>query len=165
MSTATPYSSTHMPVYGIHRNDLVNPNYQGTIGNDGIDMGSESIYPLSHNEVQACYPYSLPLGKQDYSYFPPQMGFAPYFQSRPSFASTLSPISGPSTSTPSPVPVRKEVHKATKPKPRGKRVTRNATQTAKGGLLIGKPKRQRGPNKRPPGSAFSNLLVGSFRPR
>jgi hypothetical protein len=187
---ATPYSSARMPVYGIHRNDLVNENFQATIGNDGIDMGSESFYPPSHNEVQASYPYTLPFQKPN-SYFQPQMGFAPtfptngvvtynggfppsfqphnavpYFQSRPSFTPALSPISGPSTSTPSPVPVRKEEHKVlTKLKPRRKHATRNATQTAKGELLVGKPKKRRGPNKRPPGSGFSNLLVGLFRPR
>ena len=124
---------------------------------------------------------------------PPQMGFAPtfptngvtyngglpptlqpynaatHFQTQPKFTMALSPTSDSSTSlqgglTPSPIPLRKEMKKANpKSKSKGKRVTRNATQFAKGELLIGKPKRQRGPNKRPPGTAFSTLLVRSFR--
>lgn len=102
--------------------------------------------------------------------------FQPYnaaqFQTLPSYTPALSSTSGPSTSlqgalTPSPAPLlQKKVRKAnpkSKSKSRRKHVTRNATQTAKGELLISKPKRQRGPNKRPPGTAFSNLLVGSFR--
>ena len=100
--------------------------------------------------------------------FRPYTGPA-YFQTpTTSFTAAPSLASSSSTSlqypwTPSPVPLRKEVQKAnTKSKSRGKRVTRNVTQSAKGELLIGKPKGQRGPNKRPPGAAFSNLLVGSF---
>jgi hypothetical protein len=95
---------------------------------------------------------------------------AAHFQTLPSYTTALSPTSGPSTSlqgalTPSPAPLlQKKVLKANpKSKSRGKHVTRNAAQTAKGELLINKPKRKRGPNKRPPGTAFSNLLVGSFR--
>jgi hypothetical protein len=82
MATAT-YSSAPMPLYDIQRNDLVNPNCQATIGNDGFDMGSkESFYPLSLNEVQApTSQYTLPIQQpNNCSYFqPPQMGFAPTF--------------------------------------------------------------------------------------
>jgi hypothetical protein len=95
----------------------------------------------------------------------------PQYHPQPSFTPVLSPpTSGPSTpsqggpSTPSPVGLRKQVQKASaKSKSKGKSVTRNAAQTAKGQLLLGKPKRQRGPNKRPPGTAFSSLLVRSYR--
>ena len=98
----------------------------------------------------------------------------PHFQTQTSsYITAPSSSSGSSTSsstplqyglTPSPIPLRKGVQKAnSKPKARGKRATRNAAQSVKRQLLIGKAKRKpRGPNKRPPGTAFSNLLVSSF---
>ena len=96
----------------------------------------------------------------------------PRSQSQPSGSTSISPSAGPSTSlqgalpaAPGPSlvssPVAQNVSAKTKSK--GKRAARIATQTAKGQLLIGKPRRKRGPNKRPAGTAFSNLLVGSFR--
>ncbi|KAF8500310.1 hypothetical protein F5888DRAFT_1633073 [Russula emetica] len=123
------------------------------------------------------------------AYFQPQMGLAPtfrngvtynggmaptfqphprlpYFQtSAPSFTTVPSSASSSSTLpqhplTPSP-PLRKEVQKAKlKSKSSGKHVTRNATQSTKRELLAPKPRRKRGPNKRPPGTAFLNLLDG-----
>jgi hypothetical protein len=94
----------------------------------------------------------------------------PYLQTAaPSLMSPQSLASSSSTPsqyglTPSPIPFGKELHKAdTKRKSKGKSATRNAAQAAKRGLLIGKQtRRNRGPNRRPAGTAFSNLLVGSF---
>jgi hypothetical protein len=96
------------------------------------------------------------------------VGPVPHFQPQPSFTGVLSPTSGPSTSpqgalSPSPASVRKKVQKANpKSKENAKRTTRNATQFAKRELLTGNPKRKRSPNKRPPGTSFSDLLVRSF---
>ena len=192
MATATYSSSAHKPLYDIHRNDFANQNYQVSI-NDGLNMGSqESFHPLSLNEVQAPDSPHLPLQQSNnISYFqPPQMGFTPtfatngvtyiggmapnfqpysglrYFQTPvPSFTTPPSLASSSSTSIQSPLttsPFLSRKGRKTNPKAklRGKRVT---WQTAKGSLLIGKPKRQRGPNKRPPGTAFSSLLVRPFR--
>ena len=182
------YSSVPKPHYDIHRNDFQLAN-QFTIGNDGLNMGSEgSFYPLSLNEVLE--PPLQPRPLQQPYYQPFQMGFAPtfpsngsmynglggllpqphnavrHFQSQPT--SVLGQISGPATSpqggalSPCPVPLRKELQKPSKSKTKGKRVARNLLRSAKGGLITRKPKRLRGPNKRPPGTAFSSLLVRSF---
>jgi len=94
----------------------------------------------------------------------------PHLQIQPSFTTSLSRTSGSSTSllsasTPSPASLlREKVHKAnSKSKEKGKRATRNAAQSAKSELLTGNQKRKRGPNKRPPGTSFSELLVRSSR--
>ena len=93
----------------------------------------------------------------------------PQSQAQPSGPTSLTPSSGPSTSlqsalpaTPSLIslPIAQMVNSKTKSK--GKRAARIATQITKGQLLLGKPRRKRGPNKRPTGTAFSNLLVRSF---
>jgi len=182
-----------MPLYDVHRNDFVNQNYQVTIGNNMGSEGSHYLLSLNKVQAPFAYPLPFQQQPNCSYSQQPQMGFAqsfpsneityhggfphtfqlhnavPQSQGQPSFNTALSPTSGPLTPPqggpliPYPVP-RKAVQKATsKSKAKGKRVTRNAMQTAKGELLINKPKRQRGPNKRPPGTAFSNLLVRSFR--
>ena len=95
----------------------------------------------------------------------------PQSQAQPVASTSLASSSEPSTSSlqnalpPTPslisLPVAQQDNSKTKSK--GKRAARIATQIAKGQLLIGKPRRKRGPNKRPAGTAFSNLLVSSFR--
>lgn len=184
MATATIYSSAPVPLYDIYRDDPSNHNYEVPI-NDQFEMSFEELYSSqSLNEVQA---YSFPQ-QTTYSQVP-QMGlarpfpkynggmatFQPFtgvpqvsFQTPPpltaasSFASSSSSLQYPLT--PPPAPVCKEVQKANaKTKLNGKRATRNVTQVAKRGLLSSKPKKKRGPNKRPPGTAFSNLLVSSSR--
>lgn len=184
MATATIYSSAPVPLYDIHRDDFVNHDYEVPI-NDPFQMGFEESY--SSHSLGGVQAYNFP--QQTIYSQAPQMGLAPrfpnynggmttfqpftgppqvYFQTPPpltaasSFASSSSSFQYPLT--PPPAPVCKEVQKANpKTKLNGKRVTRNVTQVAKRGLLSSKPKKKRGPNKRPPGTAFSNLLVGSFR--
>jgi len=96
----------------------------------------------------------------------------PYFQTRtPSFTTTPSlPSTSSSTSlqqplVPSPVPlVHKQVQKAhPKSKEKGKSVSRNAAQSAKQELLGQTKRKKRGPNRRPGGTSFPELLVRSFR--
>ena len=93
----------------------------------------------------------------------------PRFQTQPSLTTVLSPTSGSLTSlqtalNPSLDSLCKKVQKANpKSKENGKHSTRNATQSAKQELLIGKTKRKRGSNKRRPGTSFSELLVRPFR--
>lgn len=193
MVSASVYPSVSIPLYDISRNDFVNQNYQVPI-NDGSNMGTESLYPPSLNEVPAPnYQYPLPSSSQqpnNVAYFqPPQMGltqpfptgaiiyngkiiptFQPYtrfahlqaqFISVPNLASSSStPLQY--GLTPCPVPLNNKVHKANpRRKPKEKCATENAKQSAKRALLIGKQlRRKRGPNKRPAGTAFSNLLVG-----
>lgn len=135
MATTTPYSSAPIPSYDIRCNDFVNQNYQVPI-NDGFHMGSENpYYTPSLTEVQTP---ALPLHQPSSS----------------SLYHALTPAAA--------VPSRVQLANP-KPKSKGKQATRNVAQSAKRELLIGKPKRKRGPNKRPPGTAFLDLLVGSFR--
>ncbi|KAF8506094.1 hypothetical protein F5888DRAFT_502313 [Russula emetica] len=188
MATGTTHSSAPMPFYDIHRNDYVNQSYQVPV-NNGFDTGSEeSFYPMSLNGVQAHPLHSQQ--PDNFAYFQSQMGLAPTFQTNvtynggmaptfqpytmlphlqtlaPSFTMAPSLASSSSTSvqyplTPSPIPSCKEVLKSNlKSKSRGKHITRNATQSSKRELLAAKPRRKRGPNKRPPGTAFLNLLDG-----
>ncbi len=94
----------------------------------------------------------------------------PYAQSStPSLITAPSSASTSSTSlqyalTPPPHPlVHKKAQKVdSKSKSKGKRAAWNVTQSAKRGLFIGQTKRRRGPNKRPSGTSFSELLVCSF---
>lgn len=133
MATTTLYSSVPIPSYDIHCNDISNQNYPVPI-NEGFYMGSEESYcSPSLTEVQT-----------------PALPF--HQPSSSSLYYALTPT----------VPLH--VQKANpKPKSKGKQATRNVAQSAKRDLLIGKLKRKRGPSKRPPGTAFLNLLVGLFR--
>lgn len=116
--------------------------------------------PFQSNQVT--YNGGLP------STFQPYSAAVPHFQTQTSFTTVLRPTYSSSTSlqgalTPSLASLSKKVQKANpKSKGNGKRATRNATQSAKRELLTGKAKRRRGPNKRPPGTSFSDLLVRSF---
>jgi hypothetical protein len=118
------------------------------------------LIPFKTNRVT--YNGGLPPTFQSYN-------AVPHFQTQPSFTTVLGPTSGlltslQSTLTPSPASLRKKIQKAIpKSKEKGKRATRNATQSAKQELLIGKPKRKRGPNKKRSETSFSYLLVRSFR--
>jgi hypothetical protein len=95
--------------------------------------------------------------------FPHYQALAPPFTTAPSLA-TSYPTSLQYGLTPSPIPFGKGLQKANrKSKSSGKHTTRNAAQEAKRGVLIEKRRRKRGPNTRPPGTTFSNLLVGSSR--
>ncbi len=94
---------------------------------------------------------------------------APHFQTPPSLTSSPSSSSGSSTSlqctlTPSPAPSRKKAQKVNpKTKSKGKQAIQNVLHAARHKLLTVKPSRKRAPNNRPPGTAFSDLLVRSFR--
>ena len=186
--TDTIYSSVPTPLYDIH-NDFLNQNYQ--VPNDGtFGMNTtEYFYTPSLNEVQIPLPHPNNISFSK----PPQVGLAPTFptnrvtyngglpptfqpynavphsQAQSSFTTVLSPTCGSSESTslrgpltPSSGPVTLHQKKKEKGNP-GKRATRNATQSAKHQLLTGNPRQKRGPNKRPPGTSFSDLLVCSFR--
>ena len=94
---------------------------------------------------------------------PHYQALAPPFTMAPSLASSSS-TSLQYGLTPSPVPFRKDLQKVNhKSKSSGKHTTRNAAQSAKREVLIENRRRKRGPNTRPPGTTFSNLLVGSSR--
>lgn len=92
-----------------------------------------------------------------------------HLQSQSLSTTVLSPSGDPSTSlqgalTLSAASLRKKIQKTNKKsKGRGKSATGNVTQSAKRELLSGNPRRKRRPNKRPPGTSFSDLLVRSFR--
>ena len=172
--------------YQVPVNDGFNMGSEESFYPPSLNEVQAPSFPYTINfQQQNNLPYSQPPQMGSAPTFPMNGvtyngGMAPIFQPytgihylqtpAPSFTTAPSLASSSSTSlryplTPSPIPLLKEVQKAspTKSKSKGKQVTRPAAQTAKVELLIGKPKRKRGPNKRPPGTAFSNLLVGSFR--
>ncbi len=189
---AITYSSVPASLYDVHPNDFPNQGHQVPI-NRSFDVGSGKSFP-AHSLFPYPLPFQQPNEVSYFQPPPqvelaptfPTNGVAynggmahnfqpynavPYLQTQPSFISASSTISDSSSSrqgalTPASAPsVRKQLQKAnSKSKSDGKRVTRNATQYAMRELLTGQPKRKRGPNKRPPGTSFSDLLVRSFRP-
>ena len=179
MTTAVMHPSVPTP-YDTHPNDFLNQGYQVPI-NDTFGMGhGEYFYPPSINEVQPpniLYPAPFQ-HPNNVPYFEPQVGLAPtcqpysavpHFQTRPSLTRTLSPASDPESSPSfqgTLIPLSASLHKAqkasSKSKEKAKRTATNATQSAKRELL-GKLKRKRRPNQRPPGTSFSELLVRLFR--
>ena len=172
MALVRKYSSVPTPLYNIQPNDLLGQNYEAPTNVTFCMASEESFYRPSLNEVEQTeflYPRMPELVTGTcYEGLPTLQPYnaGPYLQTQPSFSTVFSPISGSLASpqgalNPSPASLRKEVQKAN-PKEKGKRTTRNATQSAKQELLIGKPKRKRGPNKQRSDTSFSYLFVRSF---
>jgi hypothetical protein len=102
---------------------------------------------------------------QPYMALPCLQTRTPSFMTTPSLPSTSSSTSLRQPLVPSPAPlVHKQVQKAhPKSKEKGKSISRNAAQSAKQELLGQTKRKKRGPNRRPGGTSFPELLVRSSR--
>ncbi len=123
------------------------------------DWGMVPTFPT--NGVM--YNGGLPPTFQSYTGLPPSQTPAPSLITASSSASTSSSLQHTFAPLPAPLVCKGAQKVNTKSKEKGKRATRNATQSVKRKLLTGQPKRKRGPNKRPGGTSFSELLVRSIR--
>jgi hypothetical protein len=159
-------SSVPTSFYDILQNDYVHQNYMAPI--DGrFDMGyGESFYPLSLNEVLApTFPKpnnvlynQCPDGGLSPAF--PTYNTVPHFQTPPSFTRTPSSSSGSSTSLePSPNLLLGDSPRLY-PELEGNLAQPIAAPPAKSEVVVSV--RRRGPNKRPPGTGYADLVVRSL---
>jgi hypothetical protein len=157
--------------YDILYNDYVHPSYMAPI--DGrFDTGSgESFYPLPFDGVLA--PTFPELNNVFHNHSPdgglspafPTYNAVPHFQTQPLFTRTPSSSSGSSTSleptlAPAPNLLLGDLPRLY-PGLDGNLAQLIAAPPAKSEVAVS-VRRSRGPNKRPPGTGFADLMVRSF---